>query len=216
MDEKAIHEAVENISIIKGVINRTSKSFVAFSKIFICWGLLFIVNSIITLVMDMNREQVLNISIKYPVLNYIFPVGIITLFAVIIYRSVSKKIPLVGLEKHLMIVWILTLAMNVIPPKISIDTSSAATDLGNIIVHTDNLSTMLFSLSIALITTALFTGYKQLSRMGIAYITISVLHAYFKLPIFDGTLTHFLYMIPLPFTFLYIGFFLKSQQARGN
>ena len=64
--------------------------------------------------MDMNREQVLNISIKYPVLNYIFPVGIITLFAVIIYRSVSKKIPLVGLEKHLMIVWILTLAMNVI------------------------------------------------------------------------------------------------------
>lgn len=41
MDQKVINEAVENISIIKGVIERTGKTFVGFSRIFICWGFLF-------------------------------------------------------------------------------------------------------------------------------------------------------------------------------
>ncbi|HHW30619.1 MAG TPA: hypothetical protein GXX20_02930 [Clostridiaceae bacterium] len=219
MDEKTIHEAVENISIIKGVIDKTSKSFTAFSKIFIYWGLLFILNSLINLIMIINKEHMLNITQNFPLLNYIFPVGVITLFAVIIYFIVSKNVPLVGLEKHLMTVWVLTLAMNVIPPKIFIDTANTSVNLGSITVHTDNLSTLLFSLSIASIITALLTDYKQLSRIGIVYIVISILHAYFNFPRFSSPLTQLLYMVSLPFTFLYIGFFLKTRQkkeVRGN
>ncbi|MCX7922993.1 MAG: hypothetical protein N3B21_13420 [Clostridia bacterium] len=216
MDEKILHEAVENISLIKGVIDRTSKSFIAFSKIFIYWGLLFILNSVITLLMILNREQAFEIAMRYPALNFIFPVGIITLLAVLIYRAVSKKIPLVGLEKHLMKVWVLVLAMNVLPPKISINTANAATDPGSISVYASNFSVMLFSLAIALIVTSLFTGYKQLSYIGAIYITISVLHAYLNLAIFEGSLIQLLSLILLPLTFLYTGFFLKSQQARRN
>lgn len=216
MDENTLHEALENISLIKDVINRTSKSFAAFSKIFIYWGLLFILNSVITLLMILNKEQVLEVSTRYPVLNYVFPIGVITLLAALIYRVVSKKMPLVGLEKHLMKVWLLVLAMNVMQPKIRINTATAAMDFEKITVHINNFSIMLFSLAIALIITSLFTGYKQLSYVGIIYITISVLHAYLDLPIFEDTLILFLSLISIPFTFLYTGFFLKSQQTRVN
>jgi hypothetical protein len=121
----------------------------------------------------------------------------------------------VGLEKHLMKVWLLVLAMNVIPPKIGISTATAAMDLGSISVQSNNFSIILFSLSIALITTSLFTGYKQLSYAGIIYITISVFHSYLNLSVFEG-LVQVLSLIAIPSTFLYTGLFLKSQRVRGN
>lgn len=143
MDEKALHEAMENISIIKGVMERTGKSFTAFSKIFIYWGMLFIVNSIIILMMFSNEEKRLDLLNSFPMLNF-FPIGIIALIAAFIYWKVSKKIPFVGLEKHLMKVWILILILNVIPDKITINSASASIDLSNIIIQTDKLS-LLFS-----------------------------------------------------------------------
>jgi len=68
--------------------------------------------------------------------------------------------------------------------------------------------------SIINLITSLLTGYKHLNRIGIVYIAISILHAYFNLPGFGSLLTQLLYMVSLPFTFLYIGFFLKSRQAK--
>jgi arginine exporter protein ArgO len=212
VDELTLNEAVENISLIKGMIDRTSKSFTAFSKIFIYWGLLFILNSVITVVMMANRERLMELSMKYPLGGFIFPIGIIALLAFIIYRAIAAKIPLVGLEKHLMKVWLLILAMNVIPPKVSVDT---AMNVGSVGISYNNLSPMLFSLAIALIVTSLFTGYKQFSYIGLIYIVISVLHAYFNLFMLNP-LFQLLAVIALPFTFLYTGFFLKSQQAGGN
>lgn len=217
MDEKTLHEAVENISLIKGVIDQTSKSFVGFSRIFIYWGMLFIVNSIISLIMTANKDRMFEIINKYPALSYIFPVGIIALLAVLIYRYISKNIPLVGLEKHLMKLWILILIMNVIPHQIRVvSAGSTHIDMTKIVIESNNFSVMLFSLAIALIVTALLTDYKHLMNLGIIYIGISIIHAYFRLPMFEGTLIQVLYILPLPFTFLYTGLFLKSKQTRGH
>lgn len=217
MDEKTLHEAVENISIIKEVMERTNKSFIAFSRIFIYWGILFIANSVLTFMIVSNKDKMFDIISKFPLLSYFFPVGIISLIAALIYWFISKKIPLVGLEKHLMIVWIIILIMNVVPPKISVTSLVPSIDLSSILIQTDNLSVILFSLAIALITTALFADYKQLMNLGIIYIGISVINAYFKFPMFEGsTLQQFLHGVPLPFTFLYVGFFLRTQQVRGN
>lgn len=216
MDEKVLTEAVENISLIKGVIDRTSKSFIAFSRIFIYWGMLFIVNSIISLIMSVNKDKLLDIASKFPALAYIFPTGLMALFAALIHRHISKKIPLVGLEKHLMKVWILVLIMNVIPVQIRISSSeSAPIEMSKIIIQSNNFSVMLFSLAIALIVTALFAGYKPLMNLGMIYIGISVIHAYFRLPVIEESLLHVLYSLPLPFTFIYTGVYLKSQQTRG-
>jgi hypothetical protein len=214
MDEKTLNEAIENVSLIKGVIDRTSKSFMAFSRIFIYWGLLFILSSIASSLMLQNKEQVLDIWSKYPLMSYA-PNVVITLIAVLVYRFISKKIPLVGLEKHLMKLWILILVMNMIPNRINIINSNSATNLQRVSIEVNNFSTMIFSLSIALIVTSLFTGYKQLSYVGIIYIILSVLYAFGDLSIFNGPLIQLLSFIALPFTFLYTGFFLKCQQVRG-
>jgi hypothetical protein len=217
MNEKVINEAVENLSLIRGVIDQTSKSFVAFSRIFIYWGLLFVANGIITVVMNSNKEKLFEMVRQLPVLGFILPIGITALVAALIYMNISRKIPLVGLEKHLMKVWMLILILNVIPNRVRISSSGAApVDMTNIIVETNNFSVMLFSLAIALIATALFTGYKNLMTLGIVYIGISVLHAYFRLPAIEEGLLRVMYNLPLPFTFLYTGIFLKARQTRGK
>lgn len=107
--------------------------------------------------------------------------------------------------------------MNVIPLKITVNYASASADLTNVVIQTDNLSVILFSLATALITTALFTGYKHLRNLGIICIDISVIHAFFRFPILDeSAMIHILYSASLPFTFLYVGFFLRTRQMRGN
>lgn len=217
MDDKVLNDAVENISLIKGLIERTSKSFASFSKIFIYWGILFIFNSIVQLLIFANFEKTMALFEFSPVLYYLFPMGIVALVAAIIYRSVSKKSPLIGLEKHLMILWLLILVMNVIPNKIVIDTGAYADTFERIIVHSNNLSTSLFSLAIGLIITSLFTDFKQLKTLGIIYIIVSLLHSMTNIQIFSSdSFIQVIHAISLPFTFLYTGFYLKSHQVRGD
>jgi hypothetical protein len=216
MDEIRLNEAVENISLIKGVIDRTSKSFSGFSKIFIFWGVLFILNSIMTLFMQMNKEQFMGLLSKYHALGYLFPVGFIALLAALIYWKISRQIPLVGLEKHLMTVWMLILVMNVIPTKIMVSSASSGIDMKTITIQTNNFSTMLFSLAIGLIATALLTDFKPLMKIGIIYILISIIYAYSNFMTPFDQVVNILCLLALPFTFLFTGFYLKSQQAGGN
>ena len=214
MDEKVLSEAVENISLIKGVIDRTSKSFVAFSKLFIYWGLLFILNSAFTLLMTLNYEKLPDIIARNKLINSIFPVGIVAVFAYVIYRIVSRKLPPIGLEKQLIKVWMLILIMNALPPKLMISIAKGIDPMG-ITVQTSRFSVLLFSLAIALLVTYLFTGYRQLEIMGIIYIAISVLYSYTHFGVFDTTIMQILSPIAIPFTFIYTGVFLKSRQVGG-
>lgn len=217
MNNKVLNEAVENISLIKGLIERTSKSFASFSKLFIYWGILFIFNSIVQLMIFANFEKTMAIYEFSPLLSYVFPMGIVALIAAIIYKVVSKKNPLIGLEKHLMILWLLILVMNIIPGKTIIDTPDYAGTLQRIIVHTNTLSTSLFSLALGLIITSLFTGFKQLKTLGIIYIIISVLNSMTNIQAFSSdSFVQVIQAISLPFTFLYTGFYLKSRQVRGD
>ncbi|HEX3012030.1 MAG TPA: hypothetical protein VHQ70_08345 [Syntrophomonadaceae bacterium] len=215
MDEITLNEAVENISLIKGVIDRTSKSFSGFSKIFILWGVLFIFNSIITFFAQMNKEMFMDFFSRYPITGYLFPVGIIALLAALIYWKISRKIPLVGLEKHLMTVWMLILVMNVIPNKISVSSASPGIDMKTIAIQTNDFATMLFSLAVGLIITALFTDFKPLMKLGIIYILISIIYAYSNFMTPFDQVVNILCLLALPFTFLFTGFYLKSQQTGG-
>ncbi|QUH27147.1 hypothetical protein [Serpentinicella alkaliphila] len=214
MDEKILNEAVESVELIKSIISRTKESFISFSTIFIYWGLLFTLNSIIMLYMTVNKEKVGYILNNYPILNFMAPVSIIALVAALVYRKVSNKIPLVGLEKQLMKVWVLILAINVIPSKFSIVTGTSELNLEMITIRANSFSTMFFSLAMGLLITSWFTGYRQLKYLSCAYIGISALYAYFNIPLLSDSTTQILYSIAFPFTFFYTGFFLKSQQVR--
>lgn len=151
----------------------------------------------------------------YPWLVYIFPAGIFIILAVFIYSSIVKKFPLVGLEKQLMVLWILTLIMNVFPVNINISIAPDV-DMQSISVGYSNFHIVLFSLASALIVTSLLTGYRQPKYVGYVYIGISLLFAFLSLPADGISAIQILYGLPLPLTFLYLGLFLRNQQARGN
>ncbi len=219
MQENVLRQAVEDISVIKAVIDRTGKSFVAFSKIFIFWGMLFSLSSVYSLIMVSSNYSLFSNISKYPIANFLFPVGLIALIAVLIYWNVTKKVPLVGLEKQLMMVWLLFLILNIIPPNVSIISPETSLEMQSIIVYSNTAPIMIFSLAIALITTSLFTGYKQLGYMGAIYIGISIVLSFVNIPM-DQSIKSVLMQIPhffaLPFTFLYTGFFLKARQVRSE
>lgn len=204
MDEKVLLEAVENISLIKGVIARTSKSFVAFSKIFIYWGLLFLVNAVAVSILVASHGSR---AAVYPILTYIFPIIRIAA-ALAIYVSIVRNIPLVGLEKHLMVLWMLILLLNMLPPQLKIFTSTPITDITSVSVQYSNLAPMLFSLAIALLVTSMFTGFRQPQYLGLAYIGFSIATYFFPTQLYSSPIHHFL----LPVTFLYLGMYLKTHR----
>jgi 1,4-dihydroxy-2-naphthoate octaprenyltransferase len=114
-----------------------------------------------------------------------------------------------------MTVWMLILVMNVIPNKISISSASPGIDMKTIAIQTNDFATMLFSLAVGLIITALFTDFKPLMKLGIIYILISIIYAYSNFMTPFDQVVNILCLLALPFTFLFTGFYLKSQQAGG-
>ncbi len=224
MNGNNINEAVESLTLIKEVIARTNKSFVGFSKLFIGWGILFTFSGIINLLIIMNTQMVSKLLENQFVLGTMLLIivntfNIIGLFliALLIYKSASKKKPLIGLEKHLAKVWLLLIFLGTLYPKISI------TNKGGIVsgvgasqeVIINNISILLFSMAIALIITSMFTDFKQFSYLGYIFISLSLLNHFFNLAIFQGSMMYIWHVIPVPISLLYTGFFLKSQQARG-
>lgn len=206
MEDKAYLEAVENLSLIRGVLERTRKSFAAFSRIFIYWGLLFLVNAIGVSFLVSYSANAGNAGQLYPIFQYVLPLARIAI-AVIIYLFIVRRIPLVGLEKYLMIVWILVITMNMLPPRINLVTSTPLPDMAYVAIQYSTLPIELFSLAIALIATGMFTDFKTLKYVGIAYIALSATFSYLPIPIFDSLF----HLFVLPITLLYLGFFLRSQ-----
>jgi DNA-binding MarR family transcriptional regulator len=62
---------------------------------------------------------------------------------------------------------------------------------------------------------SLLSNYKQPKIVGIFYIGISVLYAFSNPFVPSDMFFRYLQLVILPFTLLYIGFFLKSKQVRG-
>lgn len=216
-----LNKAVEDISLIKDIINMTNKNFTSFSKIFMFWGILFIFNSIYNLYLTTKSDFSMLKSNNF--LVSIVPLILIITISIIIFKLVTKNKPLIGLEKQLMIVWILILFMNVIPPEININTPiSDVGSTNNLVISVSHTAPIYFSLAIGLIATYLFTSYKGVKRIGILYIVLSILLVYGKILIgpgftsFFNGLNRFLGFIALPGTFVFLGFYLKRKELRGD
>ncbi|TYQ16256.1 UNVERIFIED_CONTAM: hypothetical protein Cloal_2779 [Acetivibrio alkalicellulosi] len=211
MDEKTISDAVENVSIIKGVLEKTSSSFASFSKLFIYWGilfcLLFVTNLLIT---QFNLYNILPyFFFRHRILLDLFHHGIFIIVAFLIYRNVDKNKPLIGLEKILMKIWVLGLLLIFIYP----DFVVKGVEIESVVV-VSNAS--FFGLAIALIATSFFTNYKQFKYLGYALIGLSLLFSYTQISYSSNLLIEVLCALILPFTFLYTGLFLRSLQVRGS
>jgi len=213
MENQVLENAVDDISLIKGIIEKTRKSFSGFSKIFIQWGILFSLMSLLQWIQGMNIEGTLAFYNNYRFLVYLTPIVLIIL-ATLIYRNVVKKQPLLGLERHLMILWILILFLQVMPTRVTfIDTDN--TNITTMITTTNNFSIVVFGLGIALAMTAVLTELKHFYYLAGIYFVLAFTYGY----VYNWNLTQFigsLGPIILPFTLIYTGLYLKRHHERSE
>ncbi|MCH4886634.1 hypothetical protein EZV73_03595 [Acidaminobacter sp. JC074] len=211
--EKQLENVVDDISIIKSVIEKTRRSFSGFSKIFLIWGCMYIVMSLINFIQGMNKEMTMSFYASYTFMIYLMPLVFFLLGAYVFYRVVKKQ-PLIGLERHLMVLWVLVIFLQVIRMRVVVENAGDTM----MILRTSNLAIMAYGLSIALIMTGILTELKHLIHLGSLYIIIAFLHSYignFGLGYTIVELLDKLGYIIMPFTLLYVGVYLKRQSERG-
>lgn len=214
MENKLLKNAVDDISLIKNIIESTRKSFVGFSKIFILWGVLFAILSITQWVQTMNLEATKAFYNEYQFLVFVIPITFIIL-ATIIYKNVVRKQPLVGLERHLMVLWIMLLFIQTMPTKVSVNNLNDPNMLQMVTITTNNFSIMAFALGIALVMTAVLTGLNKLKYIGFIYFVFAFIYGYLPFYNLNNTLGQ-LGFIMLPVTLLMTGVYLKKHNERSE
>lgn len=218
MNENIIGKAVEDIRTIKDVIEQTGKSFLSFGKIFFLWGVLFCFSSVFGVLMSIYPKEFSKIFIEqYPFLGYILPLPVIVLAAILIYFSISEKIPLNGLEKKIMSVWICIFLINVIynliPQQFTFFDPSSNSGIQYSIVswkisYSSPIS--IFTFSIGLYVISLFTYYKQTKWSALLYLLIGILS------LTNDSLREALTIVIWPATFLYLGIYLYIIKLRSE
>jgi len=212
--EKQLESVVDDISIIKSVIEKTRRSFVGFSKIFIIWGCMYIAMSLLSFVQNMNIEATMTFYNNVPLLVYLVPAVFFGIGG-LVYFSVVRKQPLIGLERHLMTMWILVIFAQLIRMSIEIPMDA---DTSTMVVKTSNFAFVSYVLGIGLIMTGILTELKNFKFIGGVYILLALVHSY--APSFVGGLSitramDSLGYVIMPFTLLYVGVYLRRQSERG-
>lgn len=203
-------QAASDLSMIKAMIDKTRKSFVGFSKIFIMWGILYFLMGVYTLVASMNLDRIRTLYEALPILSYVIQFGVFGIGAVI-FLVVTKKQPLLGLERHLMILWILVLVMQLIRMRVNIMVDETTTYT---VIKTSNFAFVVYTIGMALIMTGIMTDLKKFNFLGIAYLVLGFVHSYVNIQIVYETLD-FVGLFILPFTLIYTGVYLKGYHERS-
>ena len=218
--EKQLENAVDDLNIIKSVIEKTRKSFSSFSKIFITWGVMYLFMSALSFLQSMNMELTLSIYNEFRFLNFLVPAVLFGLGA-IVYVKVTKSQPLVGLERHLMVLWILVLIMQLVRMRVELSMDidflegvSSNSELTQI-VTTSSFAYITYGLGIASVMTGIFTELKNFKVLGLLYVVLALVHSYIGPGSMYNMLSHLGYII-LPFTLIYTGVYLKRYNERSN
>jgi len=220
MENQVLENAVDDISLIKNIIEKTRKSFSGFSKIFIMWGILYLFMSALSFLQSMNMELTLSIYNEHRYLNYLVP-AILFGIGAMIYFKVTKSQPLVGLERHLMVLWILVLIMQLVRMKVELsmdlellDGITSNNELTQI-VTTSSFAYITYGLGIASVMTGIFTELKNFKILGLVYVVLALIHSYVGPGSMYEMLSSLGYVI-LPFTLIYTGLYLKRHHERSE
>lgn len=208
--ENQMKQAVDDLSMIKNMIDRTRKSFAGFSKIFVMWGILYFIMGIYTFLASMNMELTMSVYSAFPALTYILQFGIFIVGG-LIFLGVTKKQPLLGLERHLMILWILVLVMQLIRMRVTV---SVGEQVNYTVIATSNFAFIVYMIGTALIMTGIMTDLKNFKVLGVVYIVAAFVHSYVNVQVVYKSMD-IVGMFILPFTLIYTGVYLKRYHERG-
>jgi hypothetical protein len=207
MDDKVIRNAVDDVQLIKQVIDNTSNSLTAFSRIFILWGILLIVVNLIGLAVFPANAGILN----SPVWGYLID-AVIFIAAAAIYLSISKRTPLTGLSKKLMTIWVCILISDII---ISFLTIILCNVLDVQLVNT--FPVIVMSLAFGMLCMHIFTNYKFPAVLAAIYFLIAVFfwQCIPAIPYSVSFMIPYVSIFVLPSAFLILGFYLEFRRGRG-
>ena len=212
MENQNYQTALHDLSLIKKVILTTRHSLTSISKIFIYWGLLAIVYNVFNWFQTQDIDKTINFYDDHQWLMFIPPLILLCL-AMAIYKLVTRKTIMIGLEKHLLLLWVLIIFLCSIPTRVNILTSDI--QLAQVNVEVNNISSVIFALGIALIMTAVLTDLRLLAYLGTFYTVIAFGHAYFNLSVVQSLVTILQYTI-IPFTFILTGIYLRKKHEEND
>jgi hypothetical protein len=221
MENKSKHEkALEDINLIKEIIQKTSTSMEAFSHIFITWGILFLILSLLLImgmfipvpgvrtdVIKFNDSSLISIAsggldplhIVIICLSYL----IWPLFFFItrkLYKNTISTYPVKGVSKQLMDVWIYILIL-----------ISLCFIIPN--TYTNQFRITFLAVELILFALGLFYIYAftKLRFPFILSIVYSLSGLFIMLSSYYNTC---LRILLIPFTFLIIGFYFRQRERK--
>lgn len=208
--EKQLEQAMDDLSLIKMVMTKTRKNFQSFSKVFIGWGIVWAFFTLLSVLQGINIEKTIAMYTQNSWLMYVVPIMLFGLCALILY-SVTKKHPLVGLEKHLMIPWMMVLLIPLIRITVSVDIDT----VNKMMITVNNSTIVVFALSILLVVTGILTELKVFNILGGIYLGVTLLGSLVPaIPIISFVDVIGVYI--MPFTLLFVGVYLKVYHERSN
>lgn len=210
--EKQVLKAVDDISLITSIINKTRQSFSGFSKIFIIWGCLYLFMTAIQVIQGMNVDSTIEFYLQHPYLTYLIPIALFGAGGGVMYK-VTKAQPLLGLERQLMVLWVMVIFLQLMKVSVDIPFNPAQTSQ---VYSTNNLAILVYGLGMALIMTGILTELKNFKVMGGLYLLVGFIYSYGTSIPLDFILTFsqrldVLGYIIMPFTLLYTGVYLKKH-----
>lgn len=209
MNDHVLSEAIDDIILIKQVIGKTVESLLSLGKIFLWWGLLFLLHSLYKGVFILNNYEVYSEFVKkYPLLiQMIYPLFLIA--GIFIYVIISRKLPVFGLSKKIMHIWLFIIGFNLIVPTLVMSHDIPINIMTMYEIKTPLLIT---TFSIGLYFTYILSNIKFIKWMGIIY----VLAGFFAF--LPGKIPNNFSLIVWPLTFITLGLYFsyRKKLARGN
>lgn len=209
MDKKLIEDAVDDIQIIKKVIDNTSISLAGCSKIFMLWGVIFLFLGPLIYKISSNLNIIQHSNIDF-IVSFSFNI-ILFSACLFVYLYVSKKTQLIGLGKKLMTIWLSIITFDIF-------ISWIIDFLSNFFVATpiDITPVLFLTFAFGTLCINIFTNYKFPIILSIIYLLLTIffwlfldvipLDIYFALPNIP--------FYSIPGGFLLIGFYLELTRRR--
>lgn len=207
--DKCISEkAMEDLNLIKEVIDRTSNSLISFSRIFIGWGLLLCIAVIFTIIGHYSTSSVFESAVFQLILGIL-----ILVIGVMIYIFIARKYSLMGLSRQLMMMWLSVIVFDLliaIVPAVLSDTLQAP--------YYDTLPLFLMSFAFGFICTSIFTRLKLPGILAFLYVLLAI---YFMqmpalLPYSISFKMDYISAFSVPLGFLILGGYLEIIRTRRS
>lgn len=226
MKKQVLENAEKDIIAIKDVIYRTTDVFISISKIFIGWGLFFLILCIIVIPICLFRFKISDFIKDYPVMTVI-PLILVALASFASYLIISKTKGFKGLSKPLLAIWLFIITYVTVYPAVGYLLALpgySKTDMAIFLYFIPYLDvgTLLLAFAFGLLCIRVFTNLKFVGILAFIYSILAFLSMIFLHFIglrYDElyfTISIILYCAIMPVTFVILGGYLEFYRMRRN